>query len=454
MLDRIRRGVEGVFRVLVATLAVIVAVTAVAEFISFLVFAGNIIPGESARHAAERGLLLVYAFHHVGMEIQTPGLTLPRGAETPLALPSGDVTNASLAFAFMLGTLITVWILYRAGRALGRRFGGSPVRRGLLGATIAIPYAGIAASLSWLLKIPQRFPNTSPLVITPTHRGSLLWPLFFAGITCFIGGFRSTPSDEAHDWLELRLTGKSIRFWRGALAGAKRTLVLGLVLAFIGLMVLAPLHSKNTSAYFKATGARGVRGQAATVALTLAAAPNMAVWVLVPAMGGCIEVGGGASQTNPPPPYCFLSYSHALSQPLPELDDDWSFAGYHDLGPLPRGYLLFLLVPLAASFLGGFRAVRIARPETTRETLLVTSLAGVVFALEMVVVSTLAWITLWIYGVRLLQSDYIRYGPYPPYVFQLSLSWAVVIGGLGGLLAKRTARSQGNQIPQSALSPS
>ena len=65
----------------------------------------------------------------------------------------------------------------------------------------------------------------------------------------------------------------------------------GIVLSFVGLLVVAAARPEATRGYLDATAGRGYRGADGLVHTALAT-PNLATWVLVPAMGGCDGVRG------------------------------------------------------------------------------------------------------------------------------------------------------------------
>jgi len=407
-----------------------------AEVLSFLVFAGKILPGDTAARAAKNGLLLGFAFQHVGLQMKTPTVHLPGRAERALGLPSGVDVDATVAFAFMLGTVIVAWLLYRAGRSVGRRLGGDPSKRATHGATVALLYAAIWWSVSWFLDYPLSLPGVSPLRVHPSHTAAFFWPLFLGLICCIAGAVRSTPPAEVDEWLAMRFTNRGIARWHGAFAAARRMLLLGAGLTLVGLLALMLVSPDSASAYFSSVADRGFAGGVAIVALCVFALPNMIVWMFIPAMGGCLDQGGGLS-LSPPGPYCFLSYSHSVSHRLPALNKEWGFAGFHDLGSLNAWFLFFLLIPLIAAVFGGYKAARIARPTTRREVVVVAALSAGMVALTMTFIATLSLITLRMRGTTLEANDYLRYGPYPAYALQLGLGWAFLGGIVGGLFAQR-----------------
>jgi uncharacterized protein DUF6350 len=420
-------------RAVIRGIVVALSIVALGEAVSFLLYATNVLPHETAGQAAQQGLILFYAFHRVALHVHTTALQLPVVVNGAIGLPRGSEIAATIGLALISGTVMVCWLFVRAGRAVGRAAGGGPGERALHGAKVALPYASLSCAASWFVELKQRFPHTSLMVFRPAHLSAFIWPLLLGAIFGAIGGFRSSDPAAVREWLGWRLTTKWIRRWRGVVAGATTTLSLAVAFAFVALIVVAIFDRSATSAYFRAISVKGVPSGIAVALLTALAIPNLALWVLVPAMGGCLEVGGAGTLTSAPTPYCFFSYSNSLSHPLPTASHGWSFLGFHELGAPSAWFLLFLLVPLLAAFIGGVRAARTSEAQSAREALLITSLSAVVFAVLMALALTLAWVTLTASGARLTMNNYLRYGPYPFDATQLALGWGLIAGGLGGL---------------------
>jgi hypothetical protein len=424
---------------LTAGLLATAVVAALAEIVSLSIFAAKVLPGDSLANAAKRGLLFVYLFTHVGMKLSTAALVLPHGAAKTVGLPSGLQLTASLAFAFMLGTGVVVAAFYLAGRWAGRIAGGSVWRRAVWGASPALVFAAGACAVSYVFTMRVALPQTSTFVLHIARRGAFFWPVVLGGVSGALGGFRSTPRAQLDAWLKMRVLDRSIARWRGAFAGAKRMLVMGMVLSLVSLVAYAAIHPSAARAYFAA--GHGAGGTAMLILITALALPNIATWILVPAMGGCLDVGGGM-QPVPPGPYCFLGYTHSLSHRFHAIDHEWAFVRFHHLGGLPAIYLLFLLVPLVATCAGGARAVRVARAENAKEVALVSVMTALVFTLAMVAVLAVSLTTITTLGPDPMSNQYFRYGPYPAYGVQLALTWGFVGAFIGGTIARARDRAR------------
>jgi Family of unknown function (DUF6350) len=423
----------------VGAAAAALAAAAVAQALAFLLAGARLLPGTSAADAAREGWLLFYLFHHVGIEVLSPSFHLPGGAEKVAGLPSHTSVDATVAFAFMGGTAMVMWMLARAGRRVAEAAGGSPGQRGVHGAKVALPYALIAWGASWGLSFRPPFPGTSLLSIHPSHLASLFWPLAIAAVAGSVGGVRSAGGAMwTSDWWT---TDRWNRRWRGALSGGWRMLWVGLAAAFASVLGLAAARPDVAVAYFRTTFRWGVPSGVGLLGLHAMAIPNMAAWTLVPAMGGCLEVNG----TSVFEPYCFMSYSHYVGHPLP---GPLNASGYPNLGGIPPGFFLFLLVPLVAVILGGMHAARKAAVRTAGEAVGVGALAGGAFALMFVAVLALAAITARFNGpIFIVSTGYWRFGPGPAAGFQLAMAWGALGGAAGAMIARGLGRRRMGRPP-------
>jgi hypothetical protein len=162
--------------------------------------------------------------------------------------------------------------------------------------------------------------------------------------------------------------------------------------------------------------------------------PNHAIFTLVPAMGGCDGVYGEGVRLDAicldrVPRELSLELFTPESGPRPEIDD------------APRAFLILLLVPAAATTLGGVAAVRRARRRAREwsgpERAGIGAGAGVVFAVLVAAASALAGIRVSgeLFGGAATGS--IVYGPDPLRAGILALGWGILGGAIGGLLAGR-----------------
>jgi hypothetical protein len=210
--------------------------------------------------------------------------------------------------------------------------------------------------------------------------------------------------------------------------------VIGLVLSFVGLLVLAAIRPGATWTYFQTISGPPNDQTTMNIAHHVLLVPNQSMWVLVPAMGGCDGLSGGAVSAT------FLCYSKVpttvsvtpggLTSDTPVVQADFAKA--------PSGYLLFLLVPALSVVLGGRYAAR-KRARLKWEAVGVGAASGVVFAVLVTLGSWLASVSAGfsspVAGIPANASVLI--GPALGAAGLLALAWGVVGGALGGWLGGR-----------------
>jgi uncharacterized protein DUF6350 len=391
-------------------------------------FAADEISRPSAATVARYGGVVFYTFHHVGFGFDVA--SVPSGQGAPLVISAGGV----IAIAAMAGMVLGLWLLARGGRAVAREVGGSALARGLHGLKVAPPYAALTLAGSLLLRFRPEDGGPTPTV-HPSYVAALVWPLALAAAAGFVGGVRSGGPEG---WTQLLPDRERWgRRLHGALVGGSRMIVYGLVFAFVGLLVMAVVKPDSTGDYFSAFD-RGALDGVLVIVLTLLLLPNMAAWVLFPAMGSCVGVSGPLS-------ICFLSYMHFPRGAGARIASAANPSALN-LPSAPPGYLLFLLVPLAAVVLGGAMAARRGRAISRNDAAGLGALAGAVFAILSIVTIVLASITLKITGnvSALVAGGGFRIGPDLTSGVLLALLWGVVGGALGGLW-------EGRSLPPRAL---
>jgi hypothetical protein len=225
--------------------------------------------------------LVFLGFHHVGIRAEFPtfelgGLPGLEGGEGVSDLPVGSFDiSYTVAVALMLGTLLALVLLYRAGRRAAEEGGGSLAWRAVQGASVAIPYAAlavaVAAAVSFSIQLPAEAaafvgPGGS-VELAPTLMSAALWPLGLAALAGALGGLLSGAPDAA--------TPRSRR-GLAIVAGGGRMAV-GLLLAgFLGLLVLAALSPDMTAAYMESVTSGGSGLQ--TLLATVLVLPNLVLW--------------------------------------------------------------------------------------------------------------------------------------------------------------------------------
>ena len=387
----------------------------IGEALAFLLYAAEDQARPSIASTARFGGFVFYAFHHVGLRFGGAAF-------------GGIGANVTVALAMLTGTLVALWLLALTGRAIANRAGGSSVARGIQGAKVALPYAALCFGLAFVDRVPQSQASTGFPAAHPSYVGAVLWPLGLAAVAGFLGGFRSAaPTGVMATPWGMRL--------RAAAAGGTWMVAVGLILSFVGLMLLTPFAPDVARDYFRPFDQSFLRG-ASVILGTLLVLPNMAAWVLFPAMGSCLEVSGGVFGFGGS--FCFLSYSQfpttqaiaGIATPSPNLPSP------------PSGYFLFLLAPLVAVLVGGAIAARRAGAGTKQEAAGVGALAGLAYALLALAVAVLSTITAKAssFGQAFPGAPgaiHARVGPALASTFLVALLWGVVGGAIGALWEAR-----------------
>lgn len=380
--------------------------------------------------AARVGGILFLWFHHAGAVFETvPG---SRGA----------AFGFTLDLAVLGGTAAILTVLSLGGRAVGRRAldrdGSTGLSAALHGAKVGVPYAllclAVGLGTGFTVGLPANALVAGPVRIHASIVSAVLWPLALGLAAGFGGGLRAARGRGLSEGTWERRT-------RGAIAGGWRMTMVGLALSFAALLVLAVVHPADTRTYFETVFRRGTLPGVTLVGLTALLSPNLAAWILFPSMGACVRLAGTTSQ-------CLLSYAHF---PGPGSGAGSGFGGVvAGFAPAtqtnaPAGYLLFLLIPVAASVLGGMRAAGRGPASSRGEAALLGALGGTVFAILSAGLVFLASISGSVgQGLGRSAGSSFRLGPDPLPSILLALVWGIVGGALGGLVRGPSPR-QGQQ---------
>jgi len=412
---------------LIAAVILLVA----AEVVAFILYAVTGSSRPSVLMTSRIGILIFYLFHHIGMVFDASNVTISQ-PEFGALLPPGAGFALTVAATLMGGTIAVGAVLYRAGRAVGRGVEGPAWARGLHGAKVAVTYT-IAAALAGLaihftLKIPSTPFISGSLSIHPSAIGSLLWPLAFGVVFGFAGGFRAAPPKAEPETMARA---------RAVVFGGWRMLLAGLALSFLGLLVLAAVKPAARPVAYNIPTSSGSDAVGGTV-LTVLTVPNRAALALYPSMGSCLGIFANVQGADIS--YCAVSYSHFPSRsalgaiaPAAALG---GATGIPALPSAPRGYLLFLLVPAAATVFGGMAAAKRANVPDRRVGAAVGALAGVAFAIFLLGAGILASFSLrfaahaQVGGVSVV----FRLGPDLVIGTLLGLVWGVAGGAVGGII--------------------
>jgi hypothetical protein len=390
--------------------------------------------GASAAAAARLGWMYFGAFHHVAIEIDVSDLDLV----APNAAPGS--TSLSIGVALLSITAVAVGVLFRAGRRVADRAGGRTSARVLLGAAVAPAYALPAFVAALLVEVttPIRLGAfaTGEVHVALSPWQAFLFPFAIAAASGAAGGFRSALGDASRS--------EDLRRIGAAGAGALRMLGVGLGLSLAGLFVSGmvqpdepvALLTPSTARYFETVFDRPAAGLV-ILGHHLAAAPNEAVWTIVPAMGACDGVRGSSTLDF----LCPARFPVLLEAGVPAIGELTGVAspfGVVVFRRAPAGYFAFPLVPAVASLMGGRLAGR-RFGGSRRERALVGATSGAMFALLIGILSVLSSITIG-YGAAFGgdgSSGWILVGPNVVTGTLCALAWGAAGGALGAATSDR-----------------
>jgi hypothetical protein len=353
------------------------------------------------------GWLFLLSFSRVGLRLKVGGIL-----GSLLVGPSRGEVTITIHVAFLSGTALACWLLFRAGRRAGRSCGGALSIQTAAGAAVALPYAAVAYLGSYLAVL--RFPDQNVPLVSAVRWEAFVFPLIMAGVSgaagALIGGLQPG-----------RMTSSAIGGWRA--------FVSALALSLVGLLVLGAIYPNGTSSYVRWLWGHGHLGPL-TFALQLLALPNHASFILAPAMGGC--------DTLALAPHVFkvLCISTLAG---PHLSDFLSQIGSPQPGvATPWAFWLFLIVPSISTVAGARWAARGQLGWSGR--VMSGTGAGLFFA-------ALVFIASWAAGIQVVAvTGPTRLGPALGTTAVLAIAWGLVGGAVGGSTA-RWAQVGGSPVP-------
>jgi hypothetical protein len=359
--------------------------------------AGQIVPtavdlfggGLAFPTALKIGWFYTLAFHRVGLDVDAAA------------------HGYRLSIAFLSGTGLALWLLYRAGRAAADLAGPASRERLLVGAMVAPAYAlpiGLITLVTRLQLAPAGELLPDAVRVNGVAWQAFLFPLVMAAVAGGAGGLTSALPEAARG-----------RAW---LVGGWRMLLMALGLAFVGVLLLAAVRPAGLRTYARGVSANGPRVAFLIVGHHALLAPNQSFFVLAPSMGGCISLGGSSASV----PLMCPGRLPAFGSEVPAAIDAVRSGGpAPSHRPMPIDYWAFLLVPAIATIAGGRWA---AGGVGGRERLIRGAGAGVVFG---VLVGLGAW-------ASSVAFQGVTLGPAPAPTMALGISWGVVGGALGAVL--------------------
>jgi hypothetical protein len=385
-------------------------VGAVGQALALTLFLGQ---GANGSYAPYLRLGAVYTelFHRVGLDVRA-GLT---AGVSPLTV--------ALAVGLLLVPAGAVVLLGLAGRRLARP---SSVGTGATVLAVAAGYALVPFLSSFVgaghVQLPDAVSAAASLEIRVSALSAFAVPFAMASVAVVIGALSapvvsgSGPTGEA-------LLADVVR-------GGVRAFAFGLLLSIAGVLLVSSVQPSFARAYAAVIGAPDSwRGRAILGGHAVLLLPNQAVWVLGPAMGGCDEVVVNGRRI---PFLCLWRMPATLPVDVAE-------EGIVGVEPAyrrpPRGYLAFLLVPLAATIAGGLRAGRGA--SSTGAAVLLGSASGLLFAGLVATAIAFSRIDMHATGGFLGETT-LRLGLGPELLrgSALAAAWGITGGAVGGALSR------------------
>jgi len=343
---------------------------------------------------------------------------------------------AEVSLSFGLVSLLLLVLLYRAGKRIANQAGGNAVTRMVRGLTVVPAYVGLTVVVSLVMTI-RPLEVGDQVSIAPSLFGSLLLPLALSAVACGVGGLLSDRDALFRQW-------SAGRRLAGALVGGWRMLVYGMIFAVIGLAVLTVIRPDDSKLYFAGYRAATGDGGAVAVLHNTLLLPNEAVMVMAPSMGACDGIYGTMLDYEL---ICYTKFPSDAPPQAPATSDPLSaLAG--SLPPLeapPAVYLMFLLVPLLATILGGRSAARVSEAAGRGQGALNGALAGVVFG-------PLAGAAAWFAGISigsgsggglggLAMGGSVFVGAGAKGTVLFGLVWGVAGGAIGGAVGAMPTRA-------------
>lgn len=394
-----------------------------------LAFGARIVAGTgpSVVTTARIGAIYVGAFNRVAIEIRVAD-------DASMAGGSGS-TSVSIGVALLAVTAFGLWLVFRSGRSVAQRAGGTVPRRMLLGAAVAPAYAALVFALALLVEVRTSLRiggfSSADLRVSLSAWQALVFPFCLAAAAGASGGVASALA-SAEATVRLRAA-------RAAIAGGWRMFALGVALSIGGLFVAGVAQADDavafltpsTASYWRAVFDRPDTGVAA-FAHHVAVLPNEAMWTLVPAMGGCDVIRGDIDAD-------LLCYGRFAGLQAPASDNGLLLPVGDDGLPsrqLPDLYLAFLLVPALATLLGGRHAAAVSE-RAGRKGLPIGAASGLVFAALVAAGSLLSTVVITYGAAGRSNAGWVLFGPDALTGTALAIGWGCVGGAVGAATTSR-----------------
>jgi hypothetical protein len=394
-------------------------------------FEGRAIPNPVAQLGIGKAALLSQQVWH-GVSIRVI-VALPASAGR-----FGDSILVGFTAALMLGLAIAGYLLYRVGKWVAARETGSGWLSGLRGLQIALLYAAVMFVLGLIARtdislagIAEIREGPRSVSLEPSLLGAFWLPFLLASLAAGAGAVSG----------KLRPRERLARLAVAGVAGGWGAAWLAVALASIAFLIVAALNPEVTRAYLELVSGGGL-AKALLVVTTLLFLPNAGTGIAAAAMGGSINfVAAGDSCAV----ISFLRFPGGFMEPGPVTGLGEACGIPVALGPAPFQYLLFLLVPLAATIAGGWLAARRSGATEAEEGAIAGAAIAIPFALSTWVLALMARLGYVVGPAALFAPFEVRVwiGPGLLSTVLVALVWGVAGGAIGGAIASSRAGAGG-----------
>ena len=345
-------------------------------------------------------------------------------------LPFGSSIEVGLTATAMLGLAVAGYLLFRAGRSFAARSEVRGWANGVRGLQIAAFYGLFVFALSFFTRLdiplgqflpaPGEGPQSAS--VHPSLIGAFWMPFVLASFAAGAGAL------WGRIWPRERLARLAV----AGVSGGWRAAWIAVALSSISFLIVAALNPDVTRAFLEILP--GGLQRLALIVGTLLILPNVGTGIAAAAMGGSINF---AAANDACAVISYLKFPGGLAQftpggGVPETTCDLPFA----LGPAPFQFMLFLLVPLAATIVGGWLAAQRSGARDAEEGAIAGAAIAIPYAL---------W--LWLLGL-MARLGYVAavgieirvwVGPGLVSTILVALVWGVAGGAIGGALGARNA---------------
>jgi hypothetical protein len=374
-------------------------------------------------------LLSMMFWHGVSLDI---GVVFQVGS----GIPFGTSIGASVTATLLLGMAITGYLLFLAGRWIAVRKGQAGWLAGAGGLQVALIYAVLTLVIAIVSGLEIPLPEVaaeegpSSVSVQPSLLGAFFMPFLLASLAAGAGAFQG----------RLLPNGRIARMTLAAIAGGWRAAWVAVALASIGFLIVAALNPDETRAYLDLLPGGGL-SRFFLIISTLLLVPNMGTGIAAAAMGGSINVTNLTSFRDSCAFISYMKFPGGIAEPAGAPLTECSIP--IELGPAPFQYLLFLLVPLAATFAGGWLASQRSGARDAEDGAVAGAMIALPYALGLWALALVARL-----GYSAAAGTFpfelrLWIGPGLFSTVLLAIVWGVAGGALGGAFGARKANGPG-----------